>query len=411
MGEMCAWIMGWVLTIEYLVGASTVAASWSGYFSTMLKDLFGIVLDPRFTNAPYAWMENRPNLPDAFEINLVSCPGTGLKECGAIINIPAFCIIIAVTILLLVGLKQGAMMNTVFVVVETVVILVFIGAGFMYIKNENYDPYIPPLDSQGNFGWYGVIKGATIVFMAFIGFDTVSTTAQEVKNPQKDLPLGIMGSLAFVSILYVGVSFVLTGVVNYQDINKDSAIAQAAVAMGAPWLIGFIEVGSVASLTSVSLVSLVGQPRIFQAMADDGLLPASFGKINKSGVPAFSTIVTGVACAIFAALLPVDVLCNVTAVGTLFSYLIVCVIVLMLRIKQPNAQRGFKIPFGVFGGYAIPLIGILSTGGLIVVSSYIYMVYLLAWIVLGLLIYFSYGYHYSKMGKKSNDNQKVSQKL
>lgn len=374
MGELVAWIIGWDLILEYLVGAATVAVGWSGYLCTFFRSTLNITVAPEWTQAPFGFDAKT----EAFHMT------------GAYVNLPALVIILFITGLLVAGIRESAVVNSAIVVVKLIVVVMFICAAIPFVNPSLWQPFIPPNEGKfGHFGWSGVLQGATVVFFAYIGFDAVSTTAQECKRPQRDLPIGILASLFICTVLYILVSLMLTGIVSYKELNVPDPIAVGIEATGIKWLSPIVEIGALAGLSSVMLVLLMGQPRIFYSMAQDGLLPMSFAKIHpRLGTPYITTLVTGILCATCAALLPIDVLAELTSIGTLFAFVLVCIGVMILRIQHPHLPRAFKVPGGP---YLVPSLGALTSLGLIVVSKPSTLYRLFAWMGLGIIIYFAYG--------------------
>ncbi|KAI9003632.1 amino acid/polyamine transporter I [Gaertneriomyces semiglobifer] len=414
LGEFLAWIVGWDLMLEYLVGAATVAVGWSAYLVSLIRDLTGsdTSVNVHITNAPFVWLE-KGGLWKGIEVdsahfarNYVPCgedAAGNVEWCAPYLNLPAIAIVVAVTILLVVGIRESTRVNTFFVIVKLTAVLMFIFAGIKFIKPSNYTPFIPPNEKPKKYGVDGVFAAAVTVFFAYIGFDAVSTTAQEAKNPQRDIPIGILGSLGICTVLYVAVSAVLTGIVPYHAVPKDApvsnAIFQAAKAAGVNlrWLTIIISFAAVAGLSSVILVMLMGQPRIFHALAKDGLMPPVFTKLHpRFKTPYVTTITTSTICAIFAGLLPVDILGNLTSVGTLFAFFFVSVSTLVLRITQPNRPRGFVIPGGKIGGYLIPTLSAVAVIVLLSQTTVASISRVFIWMAVGAIIYFSYGYRHSK---------------
>ena len=371
MGELLAWIIGWDLILEYALGASTVAVGWSGYVVSFLKDI-GI-------NFPLEWA-NPSGVDILVDGNVV---GTGM------FNLPAAFIALMVTILLVVGIKESASANAAIVVIKVGVVLLFIAFGAAYVNADNWTPLIPEnTGTFGEYGWSGIVRGAAVVFFAYIGFDAVSVAAQEAKNPQKDMPTGILLSLAICTILYIAVALVLTGIVSYTSLNVPDPIAVGINATGLNWLKPFVKLGAIAGLSSVILVMTMAQPRIFYAMARDGLLPPVFKKIHpKYRTPHITTILTGVAVAITAGIFPINDLGHMVSIGTLLAFVIVSLGVMILRYKQPHLDRPFRTP----GMPVVPILGAASCFYLMASLPLITWVRLMIWLAIGLAIYFFYG--------------------
>jgi APA family basic amino acid/polyamine antiporter len=315
---------------------------------------------------------------------------------GAIINLPAMLVTLFVTAILVVGIKESARFNTMIVFVKVAVVLLFIAFASRFVDTSNWHPFIP--ENQGVFGRYGIsgiLQGATMVFFAYIGFDAVSTAAQECKNPQKDLPVGILGSLAVCTVLYIVVSLILTGVVSYTKLSVPHPIAVGIEVTGIRWLSTAVEIGAIAGLSSVMLVMLMGQPRIFFSMAHDGLLPASAAKVHpKFGTPHITTILTGVVCAIAGGILPIDILGELTSIGTLFAFVLVSLGVMILRRRRPDIPRSFRVPGG---DYLVPICGAVTSGLLMYTATTATIIRLFVWMAIGLVIYFGYGRKHSKL--------------
>jgi APA family basic amino acid/polyamine antiporter len=370
LGEVFAWIIGWDLILEYSLSASTVAVGWSGLVVSLLHDL-GLTLPPQLTEAT----------------------GTSIALAGggtvtALFNLPAVLVIVAVTALLVVGIRESAGANAVIVVVKVLVLLLFIGFGAAYVRPENWTPFIPEnTGTFGEFGWSGILRGAGIIFFAYIGFDAVSTAAQEAKNPQRDLPIGILASLAVCTVLFIATALVLTGIIPYTRLNVAAPVALAVDETGMGWLRPFIKLGAIAGLSSVILVLLMAQPRIFMAMSRDGLLPPLFSRVHaRFRTPAITTILTGAVVAVAAGLVPISVLSQLVAMGTLLAFAIVCGAVLVLRRTNPELARPFRTP----GSPWVPLAGVASCLYLMSGLPLATWERLVIWLAIGLAIYFVY---------------------
>lgn len=374
MGEFVAWLIGWTLILEYAIGAATVAISWSAYAVSLLHD-FDIHLSPSLTSSPW------------HEIAISS----GEHFYGGI-NLPALFIIVFISFILILGIRQSALANALMVSIKISIVIIFICMGFSYIHMENYSPFLPENTGKfGEFGWSGVMRGAGVVFFAYIGFDAVSTVAQETKNPQRNLPIGIIGSLIICTVLYILFSFVLVGLVNYKDLNVAAPVALAINQMPYPWLQGLVKLAILTGLTSVILVLLLGQSRIFYVMASDGLLPPLFAKIlPRFQTPWISNIILMLFVGLTAAFAPLAVVGHMTSIGTLLAFVIVCLGVLILRYKEPHLKRPFRTPGVPF----VPLLGILSCLLMMVSLGFATWMRLIVWLLLGIGIYFSYSrYH------------------
>ncbi|GAN99907.1 amino acid permease [Komagataeibacter xylinus NBRC 13693] len=379
LGELAGWIIGWDLVLEYTVGASAVSVSWARYMRSLL-DEWGIHLSPRLMASPFEVV----GMVDGQPIH-------------GIANLPAVFIIGVLSLLLIRGISESARLNAIVVIIKLVIIAAVIGFGLPYIKAANYTPFIPP--NTGEFGHYGVsgiLRAAGTIFFAYLGFDAVSTVAQETRNPGRDMPIGLMGSLAICTFIYIAFSFVLTGLVNYHDMIGDAApVATAIDQTPFGWLKAAVKLGIICGFLSVILVLLLGQSRVFFAMARDGLLPPMFGRTHaRLGTPVachlFFMGVTGV----LAAFLPIEQLAHMTSIGTLLAFVIVCVGVIVLRVREPDRPRVFRVP----GGAVIPVAGIISCGVMMLSLDGLTWLRLVVWLAIGLMVYALYGIHHSRLG-------------
>jgi len=411
LGELFAWIIGWDLVLEYAVGAITVAISWSGYLVSLLNSL-GLYIPPEVAAAPGTHLVMIPQavhqalgIPTGWQVltdelgRRLVAGGVALdtlRQGTALFNLPAVLIIFLVSALLVVGVKESARFNNVIVFIKVGVILIFLVAVYHAINPANWHPFIPANTGvREHFGWTGVMAGAGIVFFAYIGFDAVSTAAQEARRPQRDMPIGIIGSLLICTVLYILVSGTMTGVVNYKQLGVPDPIALVADYAGLKWLGGLIKVGAIVGLSSVVLVMLFGQSRVFWAMAKDGLLPESVQRVHpRFRTPYITTIVTGVATAFFAATLNIGVAGELCSIGTLLAFVIVSVGVLFLRVRHPEMKASFRTPMVWLVG---PL-GALSSLYLMISLPWPTWERLILWFAIGMVIYFGYGVYHSKLG-------------
>jgi len=399
LGEFVAWIIGWDLVLEYAFGAATVASGWSGYFNSLLQQ-WHIYIPPQLTtttgNVLVRYHETW--LP------LTSIPPgvstAGLPHATGICNLIAVGIVMVITTILVIGIKESANFNSVIVVIKLAIVGIFLAIGgyFLFrhpaIAKANWHPFIPPSDGHGNFGWAGIPRGAARIFFAYIGFDAVSTAAQEAKKPQRDMPIGILGSLAVCTILYIMVSTVLTGLVPYSTLNVGAPVALGIDATGVSWGSMLVKIGAVFGLATVMLVMLLGQTRVFYSMSKDGLLWKWASAIHpKFRTPWITTIVFGAFAAIMPAFLPIDNLADLVNIGTLLAFAIVCAGVWVLRVRHPNLKRPFKTPFVPL----VPILGILSAVYLMTQLAAITWIVMISWLLVGLVIYFGYSIKHSKV--------------
>ena len=382
LGEMVAWAMGWLLILEYGLASATVAVGWAGYLGSFLKD-FGIIIPANLAKPYY---------------DLIADPATGRQILAATGNFNLFALvgIFAVTALLVIGISESAKVNNFIVMVKIAVVILFIVLGVFYIDPANWHPFIPDNQGPGKYGFDGILKGAGVVFFAYIGFEAVSTAAQEAKNPARDMPIGILGSLAICTVLYMMVSLVLTGIVSYKDLNVADPMAVAVDKMHIPFFPMLIKLGAVMGLSSVMLVLVYGQTRIFYMMSKDGLIPSVFCKLHpKYKTPYLNTIIVGFVVGIAASITPISVLGNLVSMGTLFAFCIVCFSVMYLHYKYPELPRTFRTPFMP----VVPILGILSCGYLIYGIGGEIFIALRYYFAAGVVVYVVYGQFNSKIGK------------
>jgi APA family basic amino acid/polyamine antiporter len=419
MGELMAWIIGWDLILEYSLGAATVSVGWSGYVTSFLRD-FGIHLPGQLiaaTGTEMLWVP--PDLLASMKTGgwvpvseqlLKDLSAAGVSDpvrTIALFNLPAVFVVAVATGLLVVGISESATANNVIVIIKVGVLVLFLVTGAIFLLNnptlfsKNWEVFIPEqaVDAEGNpifgkYGWSGVLTGAGVIFFAYIGFDAVSTAAQEAKNPQRDMPIGILGSLVVCTLFYIAVAVVLTGLVNYKSLGVADPVAVGIDATGSTWMKPIIKLGAIAGLSSVILVMLLAQPRIFYTMAIDGLLPHFVATLHpRFRTPALTTIITGVAVAIAGGMTPIGILGHLVSIGTLLAFVLVCGGVVVLRYTQPNLQRPFKAP----------LVEVTATLGILICLSQMYALpvdtwwRLAIWMGIGLAIYFCYGFWFSKL--------------
>lgn len=377
LGELFAWIIGWDLILEYAMGAATVAVGWSGYVVSLLHNV-GIHIPPQLAAAPATMVK----LADGSTVE-------------GIVNLPAILIVAVLTLMLIFGTRESARVNNIMVTIKVIVVIAFIALGVFFIKSANWHPFIPANSGEfGQFGWSGILRGSAVVFFAFIGFDAVSTAAQEAKRPQRDMPIGILGSLVICTLLYIAVAGVLTGLVPYTELDVPDPIAKGVDAIGVTWFSILIKLGALTGLTTVILVLLYGQSRIFFAMSRDGLLPGVFARVHpRLRTPYLSQLMIGTVVAIVAAFTPINVLGEMVSIGTLFAFVLVCGAVLYLRRSDPHVARPFRAP----GSPVIPLLGVLFCLLLMAGLPLVTWGRLIVWLVIGLAIYYAYGRHHSTL--------------
>jgi len=380
-GELLAWIIGWDLILEYLVGAATVATGWSGYAVQLVGEL-GFRIPPEFSHA------------------VLTFEGEHLSTTGAFLNVPAVFVIVLITCILMVGIQESALVNSIIVAVKLTVVVAFLIFCFPHVKASNWVPFIPPNTGHvGVYGWTGIFAAAGIIFYAYIGFDAVSCASQEVVKPSRDLPIGILGSLFVCTILYILVSLVLTGIVPYKELNVAAPVALAVERCGPTltWLRPWIDIGALGGLSSVVLVLLMAQPRIFHRMAVDGLFPKAFAQVHpKFRTPTTTTWSTGMCAAVLAGVFPIDVLSSMVSIGTLLAFTIVCISVVILRKTRPELDRPFRTPWVPF----VPIAGAIICLAQMLFLPLATWIRLVAWLAVGMAIYFGYGYRHSHLTRR-----------
>ncbi len=386
MGELVAWVIGWDLILEYALGAACVAIAWSEYLNKFFEHYFGFSIPYQYCHSP-------------FQNEFVNGVATGVH---GLINLPAIFILGILTMILIRGTKESANFNSIIVIVKVVIVLVFIALGWQFINPVNHAVIVPPNTGEtGIFGWSGVLRGAGIVFFAYVGFDAVSTAAQEAKNPQKGMPIGILGSLAFCTVLYILFSYVLTGVANYKDFSVTGPGHEAAVAYaittymhGYEWFSGLITIAILAGFSSVILVMLLGQSRVFFSMSKDGLLPKTFSEVHPTfKTPAKANAWLFLLVGLFAAFVPGDIVGDMTSIGTLFAFILVSAGVILMRKTDPDAVRPFRTPFVPL----FPILGIIVCGWMIFGLGWENWLRLIVWLIIGFVIYFGYSVKHSRI--------------
>src|SRR2546421_7426390 len=405
LGEIFAWIIGWDLVLEYAFGAATVASGWSGYFISLLGD-FGIKLPASIAGTHWDeviwynnhWESAKLILPKLKQLGI---DPAGLPHAHGAFNLLGFIVIMITTLILVIGVKESANFNSGIVIVKVAVLIVFIAIGANYLLKHrellsaNWHPFIPPnAGSYGQFGWSGILRAAGIIFFAYIGFDAVSTAAQEAKNPEKDMPVGILGSLAVCTVLYILVALVLTGLVNYRNLDVRDPLAIGIDSTGVRWGSFLVKIGALMGLSSTIVVMLMGQSRVFFSMARDGLLPKLFSRVHpRFRTPWISSLTVGTFVAVLAASLPINVLDEMVSIGTLLAFVIVCAGVWVLRRRNPELERPFKTPWVPI----VPILGIVISLAMMVSLTGLTWIRLAVWLVLGMVIYFGYGRYHSRV--------------
>jgi APA family basic amino acid/polyamine antiporter len=382
MGEFIAWIIGWDLVLEYAVGAATVSVSWSRYVTRFLRDSLGINLPGSLVHSPF----------ETYQL------ADGTMAHG-LVNVPAILIVVAASTLLIIGIRESARVNGAVVLLKLAVVITVIGVGLFYIKAQNYDPFLPPnTGTFGEYGWSGVMRAAGVVFFAYVGFDAVSTAAQEAKNPQRNMMIGILGSLAICTALYIAFAGVLTGLVHYDAMRGDAAPVNTAIAATPyPWLKSLVTFGVICGFSTVILVLLLGQSRVFYSMSKDRLLPAFFSAIHpKWKTPYRSNLFFMVFTSALGGFLPISQLGHMTSIGTLLAFILVCAGVVILRRTQPDAPRAYRTPLVPF----VPILGALFCLAMMLSLDGDTWLRLIIWLAIGLVIYFAWSRKHSRIGRE-----------
>ncbi|MHB8446356.1 MAG: amino acid permease [Rudaea sp.] len=376
LGELAAWFIGWNMVLEYGVSASAVAVSWTGYFTSLL-DHFGLHLPAALTNAPLAFSNDH------------------LVATGALFNLPAVAIVLALTWLCYIGIRESSGANTAMVALKVALIVIVIVAGWHYVDPKLWHPFIPTAQGPEKYGWGGIMRAATLVFFAYIGFEATSTAAQEAKNPQRDLPIGTLASLAICTVLYIGMAAVLTGLLPFDQLGTAEPVVTAVKAHPQlNWLRWLVEIGALIGLSSVILVMIIAQPRIFMIMGRDGMLPPVFAKLHpRYCTPHINTLITGIGIALLAAVFPLDILGDLVSMGTLIAFVAVCLGVMILRRTQPDLPRTFRVPAATL----TCTLGVISCLVLLYWENWYNWTLMGLWTLLGFGIYFGYSFHHSKL--------------
>ena len=382
LGELVGWIIGWTLVLEYAVGAGTVSVSWSRYVTSLFRD-FGINLPAEWTLSP-------------FETAKLADGGT----VHGFANLPAFFIVAIISALLIRGIQESARVNSIIVVIKVAVVLAVVGVGIFYIKSQNYVPFIPEnTGTFGEYGWSGILRGAGVIFFAYIGFDAVSTAAQEARNPKRDMPIGILGSLVICTVLYIAFGFVLTGLVYYKDLHNDAhPVVTAINRTPFPWLRTATTIGVICGFTTVILVMLLGQSRVFYSMSRDGFLPKVFSTLHpRWHTPWISNVIFMIGTGLMGGLVPIQILGHMTSIGTLLAFIIVCVGVMVLRKTHPGLERGYRVPLVPL----VPLAGIVVCLAMMVSLDIATWIRLVGWLLVGMVIYFGYSRTNARIARRA----------